>query len=142
MKNFYDLVTVANEKGNIAENICKTITKYASGMPIIIKFDDEEDKVVLNFKTGRVKIPVESIDASENNLVIKDSKEGFILIFKETSEENMKAAADIVLEETGMTELKNLLSAIGLCSPEKEEKENVTPEEIALLSIISYVMSH
>ena len=54
----------------------------------------------------------------------------------------MKAATDIALEETGMTELKNLLSAIGLCSPEKEEKENVTPEEIALLSIISYVMSH
>ena len=141
MKNFYDLVTVLNEKGDIAEDICKTITKYASGMPIIIEFDDEECTAILNFKTGRVKIPVESIYAIGNSIIINDGK-GFILIFKGTSEEDMKAAADIVLEETWMTELKNLLSAIGLCSPEKEEKENVTPEEIALLSIISYVMSH
>ena len=141
MKNFYDLVTVLSEKGNIAEDICKTITKYASGMPIIIEFDDEEYTAILNFKTGRVKIPVESIEAIGNNIIINDGK-GFILIFKGTSEEDMKAAADIVLEETGMTELKNLLSAIGLCSPEKEEKESVTPEEIALLSIISYIMSH
>ena len=141
MKNFYDLVTVLNEKGDIAEDICKTITKYASGMPIIIEFDDEECTAILNYKRGRVKIPVESIYAIGNNIIINDGK-GFILIFKGTSEEDMKAAADIVLEETWMTELKNLLSAIGLCSPEKEEKENVTPEEIALLSIISYVMSH
>lgn len=133
MKNFYDLVTVVDAKGNIAEDIYKTITKYASGMPIIINFDDEEGNAVLIFETDGVKIPVENIDACEDKLAIRDNK-GTIFIFKETSEDDL---ISVVLEKTGLAELKDLLPIFGLSNI-----KNATKDEIILLNIINYVMSH
>lgn len=133
MKNFYDLVTVVDAKGNIAEDIYKTIAKYASGMPIIINFDDEECNAVLIFETDGVKIPVENIDACEDKLVIKDDK-GTIFIFKETSEDDL---ISVVLEKTGLAGLKDLLPIFGLSNI-----KNATKDEIILLNIINYVMSN